>query len=73
VTGKPLTARWLAALERPVPSQELFDAFGHPVQVPLGKACFIEAAPNWMGNFVFDPARVELAETYVAKSDQSDA
>ena len=72
MTGKPLTARWLAALEHPVPSRELFDAFGEPVMVPLGKAFFIEAAPNWTGEFVFDPESARLARRYVEGSGNGD-
>lgn len=63
--GQPSTARWLAEFVRPVPSGELFDTRGEPVLVPFGKAFFIEAAPNWTGEFNFDPESVGLAATYV--------
>ena len=63
--GQPTTARWLAAIMRPVPSREIFDTHGEPVMVPFGKAFFIEAAPNWTGEFNFDPESVGLADKYV--------
>ena len=66
--GDPITARWLAEYPDPVPSRELFDRLGQPVDVPFGKAFFLEAAPNWAGEFNFDPESKKLAGEYVANT-----
>ena len=71
-TGGPTTARWLANYTQPVPSRELFDEFGHPTSVPFGKAFFIEASPNWTGEFNFDPESVRLARAYVDALGEGD-
>jgi hypothetical protein len=73
LSGTPKAARWLAGLRNPVPSRELFDDDGQPLMVPLGKAFFIEAAPNWNGWFSFDPESVALAESYVSGAGDSNA
>lgn len=63
----PLAARWLATLDDPVPSGEMYDAFGHPVMVPLGRAFFLEKGPDWTGEFIFDPDSVRLADSYIGQ------
>lgn len=55
-------------LTNPVPSTELYDPYGRPVMIPLGKAFFIEASPNWSGEFGFDPESLALAEDYIAEA-----
>jgi hypothetical protein len=72
LTGEPKAASWLAGLPTPVPSRELFDDDGHPVMVPLGKAFFIEAAPNWTGEFSFDPESLRLADAYLGDKSGAD-
>ena len=72
LSGKAATARSLAALPHLVPSLELYDDHGVPVMVALGKAFYIEAAPNWTGEFNFDPDSVALAERYVASLEDDD-
>jgi hypothetical protein len=63
----PLAARWLATLDYPVPSGEIYDGFGQPVMVPLGRAFFLERGPDWTGGFTFDPDSVRLAEAYIGE------
>lgn len=63
-SGGPITARWLAELDHPVPSRELYDGAGQPMLVPFGKAFYLEAAPNWTGEFNFDPESRRLALSY---------
>ncbi len=64
--GDATTARWLANLRHPVPSHELFHRDGTPRVVPLGKAFFIEASPDWTGEFNFDPDSLRLARDYIS-------
>jgi hypothetical protein len=68
----PLAARWLATLDHPVPSGEIYDAFGQPVMVPLGRAFFLEKGPDWTGEFTFDPDSVRLADAYIGQFGGSD-
>jgi hypothetical protein len=70
--GKPPLARTLAGHPCQVPGAELYDHFGAPIMVPLGKAFFLEAAPNWTGEFVFDPKNVTLANDYVLADGATD-
>lgn len=55
----PLAARELAAITDPVRSRYPLES-GRTVEVPLGRAIFIEAAPTWAGSIVLDD-QVSLA------------
>lgn len=61
----PLAARELAAITDPVHSRYLLDN-GRTVEVPLGRAIFIEAAPVWSGSIALDdPFSLAVMRKYV--------
>ena len=66
-SGGPTMARSLAWMQQPVPSRELYNQFGQPEMVPFGKAFFLEASPNWTGQFKFDPESIGMAQTYIGR------
>ena len=65
--GSPETANDIAALTNQVPSSALKDAFARPVQVPLGKAVFLDAVGDWNGEFVIsNPDMMRIARDYLS-------
>jgi hypothetical protein len=52
--GSPETANFLAGLEIEVPSTRLRDDLGRPVEVPLGKALFLDLAGDWSGEYAIE-------------------
>jgi len=65
LSGRPETAVFLAGLSQPVPSRQLFDREGRPLDVPLGKAIFLEGCGNWTGEFdLKDPDVLKIADDY---------
>jgi len=66
LSGKPATAIFLAGLNDPVSSRQLFDRQGMPVLVPLGKALFLEGGTDWTGELnLNDPGAMEIANDYI--------
>ena len=69
-SGTPSVARSIAMIAEPVPSRELFDGFGQPRMLPFGKTFFLEASPNWTGEFRFDPESRRLAAEYIGQGSE---
>jgi hypothetical protein len=67
-TGRPEMARILALMDTRVPSADMYERDGTPVQVPFGKALFLERGIRWTGEFTLDPASLKVAEDYIAES-----
>jgi GNAT superfamily N-acetyltransferase len=66
LTGRPETAVLLAGMSQSVPSRELFDNEGRPLDVPLGRAIFLEGCGNWTGEFdLNDPDALKVVDDYV--------
>lgn len=62
-----IAARVLAALEDPVTSRELSGPDGRGMQVPLGRALFLEVGSGWSGELdLSDEASTVVADAYLA-------
>jgi GNAT superfamily N-acetyltransferase len=73
LAGGPETARVLAAIRHPVPSREKFDLHGMPIDVPLGKAMFLETNSYWTGSFnLRDEASLAIATDYIKNERHRD-
>jgi GNAT superfamily N-acetyltransferase len=66
LVGTQETARILAGLRQMVPSRERFDEWGHPEEVPLGIAIFLENNMDWYGTFdLRDEGSLKVADDYL--------
>lgn len=64
----PVAARELAALDDPVRSRQILEDGRRNVEIPLGRAIFIEAAPIWSGSFdLADPVSLAVLDEYKAE------
>jgi GNAT superfamily N-acetyltransferase len=68
----PVAARELAAVRDGVRSRYPLE-FGRTLEVPLGRAIFIEAAPAWSGSIALDdPVSMTVLRNYVGQQDDSE-